>query len=132
MKSLREFINEGNTAVEDLIKMIEDFINGKDVPSKKDIIVTAKLVSSLDGNVRSLKKGARYLYTEFEDNKLSRVAFIDPDDKSADVHDGKEFYSLVDDEFIDEFGYFMSGSDKGLDMRIWRDIKSQITGSIEL
>ena len=48
------------------------------------------------------------------------------------VHDGKEFYSLVDDEFIDEFGYFMSGSDKGLDMRIWRDTKSQITGSIEL
>ena len=132
MKSLIEFINEGNTAVEDLIKMIEDFVSGKDVPSKKDIIVTAKLVSSLDGNVRSLKKGARYLYTEFKDNKLSRVAFIDPDDKSADVYDGKEFYSLVDDEFIDEFGYFMSGSDKGLDMRIWRDTKSQITGSIEL
>ena len=47
-------------------------------------------------------------------------------------YDGKEFYSLVDDEFIDEFSYFMSGSDKGLDMRIWRDTKSQITGIIEL
>lgn len=132
MKSLREFINEGKTAVNDLIKMIEDFTNGKDVPSKKDIIVTAKLVSSLDDKVRVLKKRARYLYTEFANNKLSRVAFIDPDDESADVHNGKEFYSLTDDKFTDEFGYLMSGSDKGLDMRIWRDTKSQITGSIEL
>lgn len=132
MKTLVEFINEGKTAINDLIKMIEDFTNGKDVPSKKDIIVTAKLVSSLDDKVRVLKKGARYLYTEFANNKLSKVAFIDPDDESANVHNGKEFYSLTDDKFTDEFGYLMSGSDKGLDMRIWRDIKSQITGSIEL
>lgn len=132
MKSLKQFISEGNNAVEDLIKMINDFADGKNVPSKKDVIVTAKLITSLDDKVRTLKKGARYLYTEFKDNKLSRVAFINPDDKDADVNDGEETICLVDDDFMDEFGYLMSGSDKGLDMRIWRDTKSQITGGMEL
>lgn len=132
MKSLKQFINEGNNAVEDLIKMINDFADGKNVPSKRDVIVTAKLITSLDDKVRTLKKGARYLYTEFKDNKLSRVAFINPDDKDADVNDGEETICLVDDNFMDEFGYLMSGSDKGLDMRIWRDTKSQITGGMEL
>lgn len=132
MKSLKQFINEGNNAVEDLIKMINDFADGKNVPSKRDVIVTAKLITSLDDKVRTLKKGARYLYTEFKDNKLSRVAFINPDDKDADVNDGEETICLVDDDFVDEFGYLMSGSDKGLDMRIWRDTKSQITGGMEL
>lgn len=132
MKSLKEFINEGKSAVEDLIKMINDFADSKNIPSKKDIIVTAKLIASLDDNVRKLKKGSRYLYTEFKDNKLSRVAFINPDDKDADVNDGEETIWLVDDDFIDEFGYLLAGSDKGLDMRIWRDTKSQITGGMEL
>lgn len=132
MKSLKQFINEGNNAVEDLIKIINDFADGKNVPSKRDVIVTAKLITSLDDKVRTLKKGARYLYTEFKDNKLSRVAFINPDDKDADVNDGEETICLVDDDFMDEFGYLMSGSDKGLDMRIWRDTKSQITGGMEL
>lgn len=131
MKSLVEFIYEGKTAVNDLLNMISDFLNKKDV-EKKDIIVTAKLCSGLNDRVRKLKKNSKYFYTEFEDNKLSKIASIDTSENYADVWSKDEGVNRVEgDEFTDEYGYLLSGSDKGLDMRIWEDPKGIIVNNID-
>lgn len=131
MKSLVEFINEGSSAVNNFVKMINDFIMNKNVPSKQDIIVSAKHIVSLDDSVRTLKIGSKYVYTEFDNNELVKVAVIDPDSEHAELSNGIETKILNDDNFIDEFGYLISGSDKGLDMRIWRDSTSEVVDNIK-
>lgn len=135
MRSLKVFINEGKTAIDDLTKMLSSFTTAaedkKQIPeiSKKDIIVTAKLCSNLE-QCTKLTHGRRYLYTEFDDNNLSKVAIISADEEWADVWDDKGFNSIVEDEFKKVFGYLLDGGEKdNIDMRIWRDKTSAIVGS---
>ena len=134
MKSLVAFINEGKNAIEDMINLLSSFTtaveDGEKVPevSKKDVIVTGKLCSNLI-QVNKLSHGMHYLYTEFSDDKLSKVAIIDIRDKEADIWDNK-FRGIYGKEFEDEFGDLISGKvNDNIDMRVWRDKTGQIVSS---
>lgn len=131
MKSLREFINEGKTAVNDLLNMISDFLNKKDI-EKKDIIVTAKFCSALKSCLVA-KEGRRFFYTEFKDNKLSKIGVLDFKEHFADIWSKDEGVNRIeDDDFSKEFDYLLKTLDNDkLDIRIWEDPKGVIIDNID-
>lgn len=131
MKDLIQFINEARTGVNDLLEMISDFLNKKDV-EKKDIIVTAKFCSGLKSCLVA-KEGRRFFYTEFKDNKLSKLGVLDFKDHFADIWSKDEGVKRIEeDDFSNEFGYLLKTLDNDkLDIRIWEDPKGIIIDNID-
>lgn len=131
MKDLIQFINEARTGVNDLLEMISDFLNKKDV-EKKDIIVTAKFCSGLKGCLVA-KEGRRFFYTEFKDNKLSKLGVLDFKDHFADIWSKDEGVNRIeDDDFNNEFGYLLKNLNLvKLDVRIWEDPKGVVIDNID-